>query len=68
MGGVDGLTYRRWDKKFRKGTSIFVILAQSNVKLLAINKMVIVPEYLELYNRYDECGLFDEIFESRHRT
>ena len=32
--------------------------------MLAINKMDSVgpEEYLELYNEYDKCGLFDEIF------
>ena len=67
MGGVDViLLIVDGTKKFGKGDQyILDMLAQSDSKkLLAINKMDLLSpeEYLELYNRYDECGLFDEIF------
>lgn len=67
MGGVDVvLLIVDGAKKFGKGDQyILDMLAQSDSKkLLAINKMDLLSpeEYLELYNRYDECGLFDEIF------
>lgn len=67
MGGVDVvLLIVDGTKKFGKGDQyILDMLAQSDSKkLLAINKMDLISpeEYLELYNRYDESGMFDGIF------
>lgn len=66
-GGVDVvLLIVDGSKKFGKGDQyILDMLAESESKrVLAINKMDLVsPDaYLELYSRYDESGLFDEIF------
>lgn len=66
-GGVDVvLLIVNGSKKFGKGDQyILDMLAESESKrVLAINKMDLVsPDaYLELYSRYDESGLFDEIF------
>lgn len=66
-GGVDViLLIVDGSKKFGKGDQyILDMLAESETKrVLAINKMDLVsPDaYLELYSRYDESGLFDEIF------
>lgn len=66
-GGVDVvLLIVDGSKKFGKGDQyILDMLAESESKrVLAINKMDLVsPDaYLELYSRYDEIGLFDEIF------
>ncbi len=66
-GGVDVvLLIVDGTKKFGKGDQyILDMLSQSETKkVLAINKMDLIgPEaYLELYNKYDESGLFDEIF------
>ena len=66
-GGVDVvLLIVDGSQKFGKGDQyILDMLAESETKrVLAINKMDLVgPDaYLELYSRYDESGLFDEIF------
>lgn len=66
-GGVDVvMLIVDGSKKFGKGDQyILDMLAESESKrVLAINKMDLVsPDaYLELYSRYDESGLFDEIF------
>ncbi len=66
-GGVDVvLLIVDGSKKFGKGDQyILDMLAESESKrVLAINKMDLVsPDaYLELYSRYDESGIFDEIF------
>lgn len=66
-GGVDVvLLIVDGSQKFGKGDQyILDMLAESETKrVLAINKMdLISPDaYLELYSRYDESGLFDEIF------
>ncbi len=66
-GGVDVvLLIVDGSQKFGKGDQyILDMLAESESKrVLAINKMDLVsPDaYLELYSRYDESGLFDEIF------
>lgn len=66
-GGVDVvLMIVDGSQKFGKGDQyILDMLAESETKrVLAINKMDLVgPDaYLELYSRYDESGLFDEIF------
>lgn len=67
VGGVDVvLLIVDGSQKFGKGDQyILDMLAESETKrVLAINKMDLVgPDaYLELYSRYDESGLFDEIF------
>ncbi len=51
-------------KKFGRGDQyILDMLAQSDSKKVSIKMDLISPEeYLELYNRYDESGMFDEIF------
>ena len=66
-GGVDVvLLIVDGSQNFGKGDQyILDMLAESESKrVLAINKMDLVsPDaYLELYSRYDESGLFDEIF------
>lgn len=66
-GGVDVvLLIVDGSQNFGKGDQyILDMLAESETKrVLAINKMDLVgPDaYLELYSRYDESGLFDEIF------
>lgn len=52
--------------EFGKGDEAMLSLLEktSQPKLLAVNKTDLMSpeEYLELYNRYDETGLFDDIY------
>ena len=67
LGGVDViLLLADGTKSFGKGdSSLLEILSKVDTpKILAINKMDLMgpEEYLNLYNIYDETGLFDDIY------
>ena len=67
LGGVDViLVLIDGPREFGKGDqSIIDLLRDTDVpRILAINKMDLMgpEEYLALYNRYEETGLFDDIY------